>query len=139
GGVHPSEIRSPPPLSEPVPRTGRGSSMVARTPVWNPGSIDVPPRWPCLDCARARRRVDRIAVPRCRLLARSRRRPGTKAGPFPEGSRHDAEWLSIPESVSKPAVTAGRGGRRSRRRGLSHHRLWLRGGRGGRRGGGGIP
>ncbi len=42
--------------------------MVARTPAWNPGSTDVPPRLPCLDRLACADEGDRIAVPRCRLL-----------------------------------------------------------------------
>src|SRR6266700_948257 len=61
-----------PPLSELVPRTGRGSTMVARTPAWNPGSTDVPPRLPCLDRLACADEGDRIAVPRCRLLTQGR-------------------------------------------------------------------
>ena len=45
--------------------------MVARTPAWNPGSTDVPPRLPCLDRLACADEGDRIAVPRCCLLARN--------------------------------------------------------------------
>jgi hypothetical protein len=46
--------------------------VVARTSAWNPSSIDVPPRWPCLDCARADEVIEYLSLdvaywPKCEV------------------------------------------------------------------------